>query len=1245
MLFDYSRVDYSASSCRFFPLLLRTISASFTHPQLNMLLSQLFILSMFMFIHQVIISATNIDGNVAISCGASGDFPAPDGRVWVGDASFSSSLLQLRGKSIKSRVPHQFAGLSDPVPYKSARTSRHGFTYQFSVKPGQKFIRLHFKPASYKGFKKSKAIFTVKTGQHTLLSDFIPTLAADALGINYFKKEFCITVQESETLSITFIPSRFLEDTYAFVNAIEIVSMPAGLYFTPDGNQGVRVVGRKHRFYIDNSTALETIQRINVGGNSISSLEDATMFRDWEDDSNYLIEVGAFSINSAVPIRFTSSATQSAPKEVYQTARSVGAHCHSNVCNLTWNIPLDLGFRYLVRLHFCEIEPAMTNKGERNFTIVINNHNAEDEADVIKWSGGHGISVYRDYVAIMEGDRREGKHKLSIVLQPKLATISNQSNAILNGLEVFKISNPDNNLGSVSPAHPVTTSTPEQFVSFTTKNKIATVLTLIVTLINVVVYYITCNSEINSGKMNNRISCGEHQCRQFSLDEMVRSTNNFDPQLVIGSGGYGTVYKGDIDGGETTVAVKRLKSGSSQGQNEFWTEIKMLSTHRHENLLSLIGYCNEGPEMLLVYDYMSRGSLADHLFKKDTSSSSLSWEQRLKIAIGAARGLDFLHTSQNRVIHRDVKSSNILLDENWVSKISDFGLSKMGPGNESATHVSTQVKGTFGYLDPEYFLTNRLTWKTDVYAFGVVLFEVLSGRPAVNLKLPEEQHGLVAWAKQCIKEREVSKLIDQNLAGSISSTCLKVFVGISVECFNGHPHQRPGMSEVVKSLELALVSQQNAGEDIISFDDTSTSQLKVEAKRASIKEDCNGVDIAERSAISRTKVKSEDKSLYIASPRWWDFFGLFRKAPPKPWNLVHPNSQILPHPNLRMFSFAELKAATRKFNNDTVLGDGGFGKVYKGWLDERASSKSGRTVIAVKKLNSESLQGFEEFQSEVSFLGRLSHPNLVKLLGYCQEDKELLLVYEFMQKGSLANHLFGRRSAALSLPWNVRLKIMIGAARGLAFLHASEKQVIYRNIKASNILLDGSYNAKIADFGMAKLGPSATQSHVSTRVMGTYGYAAPEYVATGHLYVKSDVYGFGVFLLEMLTGLQAADSNRPSNQHNLVEWIKPHLSDRRKLKDKIDSRLGGKYPSRAAVQIAQLALSCLENEPKTRPSMKEVVEKLEHIEAANERLNKEPRISSKHQTAEYGQQPLHHPSPYNPRHDVNRAYPLPRRAE
>ncbi|EOA32937.1 hypothetical protein CARUB_v10016265mg [Capsella rubella] len=354
---------------------------------------------------------------------------------------------------------------------------------------------------------------------------------------------------------------------------------------------------------------------------------------------------------------------------------------------------------------------------------------------------------------------------------------------------------------------------------------------------------------------------------------------------------------------------------------------------------------------------------------------------------------------------------------------------------------------------------------------------------------------------------------------------------------------------------------------------------------------------------------------------------------------------------------SELRAATRNFKTENVLGEGGFGKVFKGWLEDKTSGKQSNvgTVIAVKKLNAESFQGFEEWQCEVNFLGRVSHPNLVKLLGYCLEGEELLLVYEYMQKGSLENHLFRSTNFLLSesflyssksddppiimpLTWDIRLKIAIGAAKGLAFLHASEKQVIYRDFKASNILLDGSFNAKISDFGLAKLGPSASQSHITTRVMGTQGYAAPEYVATGHLYVKSDVYGFGVVLAEILTSLHALDPTRPSGQHNLTEWIKPHLSERRKLRSIMDPRLEGKYPFKSAFRVAQLALKCLGPEPKDRPSMKEVVESLELIEAANEkplerRTTKTPP-SVRQQQGHYRPQ---HLSSFRPRHTMARA--------
>ncbi|KAF5789222.1 putative protein kinase RLK-Pelle-CrRLK1L-1 family [Helianthus annuus] len=301
-----------------------------------------------------------------------------------------------------------------------------------------------------------------------------------------------------------------------------------------------------------------------------------------------------------------------------------------------------------------------------------------------------------------------------------------------------------------------------------------------------------------------------HPCRIFCLEEILYATNNFDEEHVIGEGGFGKVYKGRISGEEAghVVAIKRLDSMSNQGELEFRAEINMLSKLRHCHLVSLIGYCDENKEMILVYDFMPNGTLYHHLHK---ANAPLSWVTRLNIAICAARGLDYLHSgvgTQCGVIHRDVKSSNILLDHNWAAMISDFGLSKISPTNQSNSFVDASVKGTFRYLDPEYFYTRKLTRKTDVYAFGVVLFELLSGRLPVDDRNREDNCSLVRWAQKCVKERKLDHMVDSSIKGMVFPKCLRRFAQVAYRCFHPVQKERPTMTEIVASLHASLRLQE-----------------------------------------------------------------------------------------------------------------------------------------------------------------------------------------------------------------------------------------------------------------------------------------------------------------------------------------------------------------------------------------------------------------------------------------------------
>ncbi|XP_062199533.1 serine/threonine-protein kinase RIPK-like [Phragmites australis] len=298
--------------------------------------------------------------------------------------------------------------------------------------------------------------------------------------------------------------------------------------------------------------------------------------------------------------------------------------------------------------------------------------------------------------------------------------------------------------------------------------------------------------------------------------------------------------------------------------------------------------------------------------------------------------------------------------------------------------------------------------------------------------------------------------------------------------------------------------------------------------------------------------------------------------------------------NLHAFTYAELRAATGNFSRANYLGCGGFGPVYKGAVDDDLRPGLRAQAVAIKYLDLEGgTQGHKEWLAEVFFLGQLRHKNLVKLIGYCYEAEHRMLVYEFMSYGSLENHLF--KSVNGALPWMTRMKIAVGAAKGLAFLHDADPPVIYRDFKASNILLDSDYSTKLSDFGLAKDGPQGDETHVTTRVMGTHGYAAPEYIMTGHLTAKSDVYSFGVVLLELLAGRQSVDRSRCPREQSLVDWARPYLKRPERLYRVMDPALECQYSCKGAEVAAIVAYKCLSQNPKSRPTMREVVKALEPV--------------------------------------------------
>ncbi|XP_040940678.1 receptor-like protein kinase FERONIA [Gossypium hirsutum] len=514
--------------------------------------------------------------SIFLDCGSSAKQSLSLGRNWSSD--IGSQFIASKSDS-DSIITTASKGMT--VPYITARLFYTKFSYTFNVTPGPNFIHLHFYSDSYQGLNASQSFLTVTAGRYTLLRNFSCYLTAKYLKTDHFFKEYIVYV-ENHTLELMFSPTSNPPNAYGFVNEIEVVSMPLQLYIPGDDVPLPFVGFHNNMLAIDKKFALEMVYSANVGGQTISPDQDTGMFRTWNDDASCIFGAafGQLDYDTTVSIQYPKTVpAYTAPEDVYRTTRSMGQYNEINMnYNLSWFFPVDTGFLYLVRLHFCEIVPDMTLGNQRVFFIFINNQTAETQADVIVWRKGHGVAVYRDYI-VMVPSQAARKQDLWLELHPNIQVKPEYYDAILNVLEIFKISNYDGNLAGFNP--PLDESNIQQASSPALSKKSKKGLQ---------------NGIKRKWKMKN--TKDSSPCNNFHADDITKATNNFDESLVIYNLDMGKVYKGEING--TAVAI--LRGVKEISEQDFKEGIKMLSQTHHHNIVSLLGYCQEDSEKILLQE-------------------------------------------------------------------------------------------------------------------------------------------------------------------------------------------------------------------------------------------------------------------------------------------------------------------------------------------------------------------------------------------------------------------------------------------------------------------------------------------------------------------------------------------------------------------------------------------------------------------------------------------------------------------
>ncbi|RCV19280.1 hypothetical protein SETIT_3G371700v2 [Setaria italica] len=611
-----------------------------------------------------------------------------------------------------------------------------------------------------------------------------------------------------------------------------------------------------------------------------------------------------------------------------------------------------------------------------------------------------------------------------------------------------------------------------------------------------------------------------HNMRYFKEDEIKIITNNYN--TLLGKGAFGEVYKGVLDD-SSPVAVKRYIHNVKEN---FAKEVIVHCEINHRNVVRLIGCCIGEKELMMVTEYISRGNLSDILHCSETS---ISLETRLGIAIGCAEALSYMHSQMyGQVIHGDIKPANILLDENLNAKISDFGISKLLSTDN--TLYTTHVIGSIGYMDPLFARSGRLTSKSDVYSFGVVLLELITRRKAVDegkISLTEN------FTQALAKRKKIRDFYDVKVSHDNNLRILDGIAKVAAKCLAMDIEKRPEMKDVAEHLRKLRKAQYESRENIALFGWVWRSKQAPQNMVPTDKMDQVLIEEVQAQKAGEVDINVHNiTAMREGSPRYHSFSSLQEQ---------------------------ELEELLR--SSAEVLGKGKYASTYKAELDN--------STLVVKRLK---IEGVPEavFKKRIAAIGAIEHELIVPLRRYYlnKDEKDALLVYDYFPMGSLSSNLHG-------ITWETRSAIALSAARAVAYIHSTNATASHGNINSSNILLTGSYEARVSEHGLKTL------------------VSSPTSITNNDIAQKDDVYSFGIILLEMLTG-KLSIKRFNSQEPDLLDWILS-VPDEHWAAQVFDKKLLTENSSAEMVHVAKLAIHCCEKKPTLRPVMSEVAQQIEEI--------------------------------------------------